>query len=108
MAYRVIFRPNAEREVKRFSLDVQSRIMTEILALAETPRPSAAIKLKGSENLYRIRVGDYRVIYSVEDDLVVVVVVEVGNRKEIYRKPDKKLTRHSLREFIKKAIRQSD
>lgn len=71
MAYRVIFRPNAEREVKRLSLDVQSRIMTEILALSETPRPSAAIKLKGSENLYRIRVGDYRVIYTVEDDLLV-------------------------------------
>ena len=53
-------------------------------ALAEEPRPTGSKKLRGAEGLYRIRVGDYRAIYRVEDDRRIVLVIDVGNRKDIY------------------------
>jgi mRNA interferase RelE/StbE len=53
-------------------------------ALAEEPRPPGSKKLRGGEDLYRIRVGDYRAIYRVEDDRRVVLMIDVGNRKDIY------------------------
>jgi mRNA interferase RelE/StbE len=101
MAYRVLFVSRAERGFKRLSADVQDRIISEINSLAEEPRPAGAVKLTGSENLYRVRVGDYRVIYAVEDDFLLVLVVEIGHRREIYRKPYKKLTRQFLLSLIK-------
>ncbi|MEW6141243.1 MAG: type II toxin-antitoxin system RelE/ParE family toxin [Thermodesulfobacteriota bacterium] len=100
MAYRVLFVSRAERAFKRLSADVQDRIISEINSLAEEPRPAGAVKLTGSENLYRVRVGDYRVIYAVEDDFLLVLVVEIGHRREIYRKPDKKLTRQFLLSLV--------
>jgi len=101
MAYRILFVSRAERGFKRLSADVQDRIISAIHALAEDPRPAGAVKLAGSDNLFRIRVGDYRVIYAVEDNFLVVLVVEVAHRKEIYRKPEKKLTREFLLSLIK-------
>ena len=52
--------------------------------MADDPRPPGCKKLKGVENLYRLREGDYRVIYSVEDRVLRVIVVAVGNRKDVY------------------------
>ncbi|MDJ0899633.1 MAG: type II toxin-antitoxin system RelE/ParE family toxin [Xenococcus sp. MO_188.B8] len=57
----------------------------KIDALATEPRPEGVVKLKGEENLYRIRVGDYRVIYNVQDDRLLVLVVKVGHRGDVYR-----------------------
>ncbi|MEH2047734.1 type II toxin-antitoxin system RelE family toxin [Nostoc sp.] len=65
--------------------ELQERIQIQIDDLATEPRPNGVIKLKGEENTYRIRVGDYRVIYDIFDDLLVVNVVEVGHRKNIYK-----------------------
>ena len=101
MAYKILFVSRAERSFKRLSADVQDRIISEISSLSENPRPVGAVKLTGSDNLYRVRVGDYRVIYAVEDDFLVVLVVELGHRRDIYRKPDKKLTRQFLLSLIK-------
>ncbi|WP_052316062.1 type II toxin-antitoxin system RelE family toxin [Desulfomonile tiedjei] len=104
MAYRILFVSRAERSFKRLSADVQDRIISQVNSLAENPRPAGAVKLTGSDNLYRVRVGDYRIIYAVEDDLLVVLVVEVGHRREIYRKPDKRLTHQFLLSLIKDKI----
>jgi len=104
MPYRVLFRPSAERGLRGLSTDLQDRVIAEIHTLTEDPRPPGAIKLAGSENLYRVRVGDYRVVYAIEDDFLVVLIVEIAHRREVYRKPDKKLTRNSLREFIKNKL----
>jgi mRNA interferase RelE/StbE len=76
-------------------------MISEINSLAEEPRPAGAVKLTGSENLYRVRVGDYRVIYAVENDFLLVLVVEIGHRREIYRKLDKKLTRQFLLSLVR-------
>jgi mRNA interferase RelE/StbE len=61
------------------------RVDARILALADDPRPPSSKKLEGVGNLYRIRSGDYRIIYQVEDARLVVIVVDVGNRRDVYR-----------------------
>jgi mRNA interferase RelE/StbE len=64
--------------------DSQRRIVAKIESLAENPRPHGAIKLVG-EDCYRVRVGDYRIIYAIADEKLVVIIVEIGHRREIYR-----------------------
>ncbi len=56
-----------------------------IESLAENPRPPGCLKMQGNEELYRIRVGDYRILYQVRDSVLLVLVVSIGNRSEIYR-----------------------
>jgi mRNA interferase RelE/StbE len=60
-------------------------IVSRILRLAENPRPPGCAKLSGHEELYRIRQGRYRIVYTIEDDRLVVIVIRVADRKEIYR-----------------------
>ena len=61
------------------------RIDAKILTLAHAPRPAEAVKLKGTDALYRVRVGEYRIVYEVQDDVVVIVIVRAGHRREVYR-----------------------
>jgi mRNA interferase RelE/StbE len=63
---------------------VRNRLGTKIEALAEEPRPDGAKKLKGTEGTYRVRSGDYRILYTIADDVLLVVVVTVGYRKDVY------------------------
>ena len=83
--YRIEFRPRAEKELDALSRDAQRRIVRAIDALAEDPRPAGCVALKGGEGLLRIRVGPYWVIYLVEDDRLVVLVVRVGHRRGVYQ-----------------------
>jgi mRNA interferase RelE/StbE len=64
--------------------DAQERIVNKIESLRSNPRPHGSIKLRGHEE-YRVRVGEYRVIYAVADERLVVLIVEIGNRRDIYR-----------------------
>ena len=64
----------------------QARLKPKIDKLAENPRPRGAEKLKGEDGLYRIRVGDYSVIYQVRDKALIVLVVKIGDRKEVYKR----------------------
>ncbi|OYD95825.1 type II toxin-antitoxin system mRNA interferase toxin, RelE/StbE family [Nostoc sp. 'Peltigera membranacea cyanobiont' 210A] len=66
-------------------MKVRIRIQTKIDDLADNPRPNGVVKLEDSDNAYRIRVGSYRVIYDIFDDVLIVSVVKVGHRKEVYR-----------------------
>ncbi len=104
MAHRILFVSRAEKGFKRLSADIQDRIISEINSLAEDPRPAGAVKLKGSDNLYRIRAGNYRIIYAVADDLLIVLVIEIGHRREIYRKAGLGITSQNMLEFIKDKI----
>jgi mRNA interferase RelE/StbE len=83
----VEFLPSAQRELAALPKDVQRRIVNRVDALREDPRPLGARQLQGEDRLYRLRVGDYRVIYSIEGRRLVVVVVKIGHRREVYRKP---------------------
>jgi mRNA interferase RelE/StbE len=64
---------------------LKARIYQALVDLAEDPRPVGSTKLQGSDNLYRIRVSDYRVIYAIQDAVLIVLVVEIGHRREVYR-----------------------
>ena len=83
MAYTVDIRPKAFKALEKISDPDYSAIKKAIFALAENPRPHGYIKLKGREG-YRIRVGNYRVVYDIQDKILLVQVVNVGNRKDIY------------------------
>ena len=83
--YPVVFLETAWKELQRLPSPVQRRIERAIDALAGVPRPPGCTKLAGEEDLYRIRVGDYRVIYQLRDDRLLVVVVRVGPRGSVYR-----------------------
>jgi len=86
VAYRVELTSRAHRELAALPRDAQERIDARILLLAEEHRPPGSKKLEGEEGLYRIRVGDYRVVYRIDDKVLVVLVVRIGRRGEVYRK----------------------
>jgi mRNA interferase RelE/StbE len=85
MAYAVAFSPSAEREFRKLARQIQRNFRPRIDALANQPRPTGAKKLKGRDDLWRIRVGDYRIVYEVQDRILVVLVVRVAHRREVYR-----------------------
>jgi mRNA interferase RelE/StbE len=84
--YRVEFTGPAIKEFADLPRKVQERITPRVNGLAVNPRPRGVEKLKGEDDLYRIRVGDYRVIYTIQDDRLIVVVVRVANRRDAYRR----------------------
>jgi len=84
--YRVALIPRAASELAALPREAQARIDARILALALNPRPPGVKKLKGEEGFYRSRVGDYRVVYSVHDKELLVLVVRIAPRSEAYRR----------------------
>lgn len=75
----------AARDLRRLTRSIQRRIGARIDALADDPRPRGATKLAGTEALHRIRVGDYRIVYQIEDAILVVTVLRAGHRRDVYR-----------------------
>jgi len=87
LAYTIEFLKRARRDLATLPAKAKSRILARIKALGENPRPPQSQPLQGDlEGHYRLRVGDYRVIYCIRDQVLIVVVVRVGHRKEIYRR----------------------
>jgi len=85
LGYRVTFAAGAKRQLEKLPKSAQQRLGQMIGKLSDDPRPRGVVKLSGEEGLYRVRSGDYRAIYRLEDDLLVVLVVKVGHRREIDR-----------------------
>ena len=83
--YEVRVKRSAEKQLGEIPTRMADRIAKAINGLANDPRPKGVKKLQGEHELYRIRVSDYRVIYSIQDKLLVVEVIKIGQRKEIYR-----------------------
>ena len=84
MAYTVILKPKAEKELDRLPADLHRRITEKLLALEQQPRPLGVQKLRGNEQ-YRIRVGDYRILYTIDDGRQWVEIIAIGNRRDVYR-----------------------
>jgi len=84
--YRVKFAPRAARDFCSLERATQQRLRGQIDRLEEDPRPRGCEKLSGGDDLYRIRVGDYRIVYQVQDRVLVVLVVRVGHRRDVYRR----------------------
>ncbi len=83
--YSVALLPAAKRDLRRLSAEVQKRVEAAITQLESDPRPPASKKLVGFENEWRLRVGDYRVLYVIDDSLKLVMVARVAHRREAYR-----------------------
>ncbi len=84
--YQVIVLPKAKKALKKLKKPISSRIVATFDKLENDPRPSGCLKLTGEDNLWRIRVGDYRIIYSIEDNIRIVSITEIDHRKNIYQK----------------------
>jgi len=84
--YDVSFKPSADRQLRELPADAQRRIVDKVAGLASNPRPAGVVELTGGENLWRIRIGDYRVIYEIHDDRLVVLVLRLANRTDMYRR----------------------
>lgn len=82
--YNVVFSKRAAKDIGKLSADVVEKIMPVIISLQEDPRPAGCKKLKGYKDLWRVRIGNYRVLYSISDSILLVDIREVGNRKNIY------------------------
>ena len=86
MTYRIEFKRSAAKALKKISKTDQKRIGNKIDSLAENLPDPATTKMKGDNPFHRIRVGDYRIIYEIHGDILLIVVLKIGHRKEIYRR----------------------
>ena len=84
--YRVVVLPSAARSLGRLPKNDLRRIAETLDGLQTNPRPSGVIKLTGEEDKYRVRVGRYRILYIIRDEILTVTVVAVGHRRDVYRR----------------------
>jgi mRNA interferase RelE/StbE len=85
VAYTVLLTPAAEREWRKLPRDIRRRARRALLALEGEPRPHGTTKLTGGSDRWRIRVGDYRVIYHIDDAAQEVTVLRIAHRRQVYR-----------------------
>jgi len=85
VTYRVDFLPAARRQFLKLSKPVQKRLAPHIDALETDPRPPGVKKLQGGPDLYRIRVGNWRIVYAIRDKDLLVLVVRIADRRDVYR-----------------------
>ncbi|MBI1782796.1 MAG: type II toxin-antitoxin system RelE/ParE family toxin [Sphingobacteriales bacterium] len=83
--YQLRIKKSAEKELAQLPVHYILSIRNHIVSLADTPFPSGYKKLKGFKNLYRTRIGDYRVIYTVEQSILIIEILKIGNRKDVYK-----------------------
>lgn len=83
--YTIKFKDSAKKELSKISEPYFSKIEEHIFNLVEVPRPIGCKKLVGTKNSYRIRIADYRVIYTIEDNILTIEVIKIGHRKDVYK-----------------------
>jgi mRNA interferase RelE/StbE len=85
MAHAVSFKASALKQVEKLPKSIAGRIFSKVQSLADNPRPPGSAKLAGGGNLWRVRVGDYRIVYAIDDAAELVNVRIVAHRREVYR-----------------------
>ena len=85
MAYIVLIKDSAARSLAALPIQHRRRVDRKIRSLADDPRPPGCVKLAGATSGWRVRVGVYRILYTIEDGRLIVTVVEVGHRRDVYR-----------------------
>jgi mRNA interferase RelE/StbE len=85
VTYRIEVAPAALRQLRKLDSQARRRVQAAIELLASEPRPPGATKLSGGEGEWRVRTGDYRIIYEIHDQALLVLVIAVGHRREVYR-----------------------
>ena len=86
MSYTVQLAPAAKRQLRKLDRSIQERVVRRLDKLGQDPRPPGVEKLEGDESTYRIRIGEYRIVYDIHDKVLIVLVLKVGHRREIYRR----------------------
>ena len=85
MKYSVEFKKSAAKTLRKLPQSVQKRIIDKLSEIENSPPPSVETKLQGNNPFHRIRVGDYRIIYEIQNDILVILVIKIGHRKDIYK-----------------------
>lgn len=85
-SYKIQWKNSAKKELKKLDKQIILRILQAIEKLATNPYSSGSKKLMGSESIYRIRVGDYRIIYNIQSLVLTIEIIKVGHRRKVYRK----------------------
>ncbi len=85
MIYQVLISRSAEKQLKKLPLEAQRKVAAVIVSLGIEPRPYGCKKLSGTEDSYRVRVGDYRIIYDISERKVLVTVLKIAHRRDVYR-----------------------
>jgi mRNA interferase RelE/StbE len=84
--YQIVVKPSVRKEFRKLSIRVASAISDKIESLAQNPRPDGCKKLvNNKEDIWRVRVGDYRILYTIEDDIRIVDIQHVGHRRDVYK-----------------------
>jgi mRNA interferase RelE/StbE len=84
MIYEIALSPPAARQLRKFNPDVRRRIQAVLELLSENPRPPAATRLVGGSGEWRVRTGDYRVVYEIHEGRLLVLVLRMGHRRDVY------------------------
>ncbi|MBM3436510.1 MAG: type II toxin-antitoxin system RelE/ParE family toxin [Bacteroidetes bacterium] len=85
MKYSILYKRSASEELLQLPVNIAYKVRAAINRLSENPRPQGCKKLKGSVNEYRIRIGNYRVIYTIANTVLIVTVIKIAHRKDVYR-----------------------
>lgn len=83
--YRIKFKASAAKEFRKLPAELKQRLRKAINKLSQEPRPAGVTKLKGDDRLYRIRIGNYRVVYKIDDEIKVVLITRIRHRRDVYR-----------------------
>ena len=83
--YNILYKKSVEKELRKLPKPTLTAIVSKIQKLAENPKPNGSVKLRGATNLYRIRHSDYRIIYRINDGELVIIVIKVAHRRDVYR-----------------------
>ncbi|MFN4878173.1 MAG: type II toxin-antitoxin system RelE family toxin [Aphanizomenon sp.] len=86
MIYEIIITKSIQKQLDNLPNNIQERVYDKISQLAEEPRPDGVVKLKGYDNEYRIRIGDYRLVYEIQDEQLIVLLVQCKHRRDVYKK----------------------
>ena len=84
MSYQIVIPKPAQKQLDNISKIERDRLILTLRSLADDPRPNGVKKLKGYDNTYRVRVGDYRIIYEIKDRELIVLLLSVSHRKDAY------------------------
>ena len=83
--YRLLYKKSVDKDLRKLPSAIRKHVIKKIQELTTTPHPQESTKLKGSADLYRVRYTDYRIIYQINDNRLIILIIKVGHRKDVYR-----------------------
>ncbi|TVP62245.1 MAG: type II toxin-antitoxin system RelE/ParE family toxin [Nodularia sp. (in: Bacteria)] len=86
MTYQIIITKSIQKQLDNLPNNLKERVYEKICQLADEPRPNGVVKLKGYENEYRIRIGDYRLRYEIQDEELIILLIQCKHRRKVYKK----------------------